>query len=232
MPTRTGPAAPPPRQRKRSADTRTGLLDAVVACLLAAGYSGTTFRAVAEHAGASVGALQHHFGTRDKMLKAVMEHLFGQLTERLAGLDVERLRSRGPAAAAAEIVATMWAFYGGSLNTAVLEIVTGSRTQTALHTQIRTLRENIVATYMRPWKALVGHSGLSRQQQTDLMQFSISTLRGLALMRLYQHDDQRFFARQLKLLTGVITHALATGSFPAAPASPVRARLATRRKTP
>lgn len=73
---------PSPTQ-ERSVITRAGLLTAVVDCLIAAGYAGTTIRAVADKAGASPGAVQHHFGTRDRMLAAAIEFLVQKL---VAGL--------------------------------------------------------------------------------------------------------------------------------------------------
>ncbi|WP_148575982.1 TetR/AcrR family transcriptional regulator [Nocardioides caldifontis] len=63
------------RQEERSAATRRALLDATVTCLAELGYVGTTSAAVAERAGLSRGAQLHHFGTRDQLLVAAVEHL-------------------------------------------------------------------------------------------------------------------------------------------------------------
>lgn len=63
------------RQQERSAATRAALLDATVACLVELGYTGTTSAAVAERAGLSRGAQLHHFGTRDQLVVAAVEHL-------------------------------------------------------------------------------------------------------------------------------------------------------------
>ena len=63
------------RQEERSAATRRVLLEATVACLVELGYTGTTSAAVAEKAGLSRGAQLHHFGTRDQLVVAAVEHL-------------------------------------------------------------------------------------------------------------------------------------------------------------
>lgn len=60
---------------ERSATTRRALLDATLACLAELGYAGTTSVAVAERAGLSRGAQLHHFGTRDQLVVAAVEHL-------------------------------------------------------------------------------------------------------------------------------------------------------------
>ena len=44
-------------------------------CLVELGYTGTTSAAVAEKAGLSRGAQLHHFGTRDRLVVAAVEHL-------------------------------------------------------------------------------------------------------------------------------------------------------------
>ncbi len=199
--------------QQRSVITRAGLLDAVIANLIEAGYGNTTVRVVADRAGTSPGAVQHHFGTRDQMITAALAHLFDTFIQRLDHLLGQTPAARGPDAEAREIVAAMWDFYGSELNVAVQEIVIGARTNPALHREITALREKIVASYMSPWKKLMAHTTLAPQQQTDLMQFAISTLRGLALIQLYKHEDQRFFNRQLKILGSVIAHAIASGSF-------------------
>lgn len=51
------------------------LLDATVECLIAGGYTGTTGLAIAKRAGLSRGAQLHHFGTRDQLVVAAVEHL-------------------------------------------------------------------------------------------------------------------------------------------------------------
>jgi AcrR family transcriptional regulator len=63
------------RQEERSATTRRVLLEATVECLAEVGYIGTTSAAVAEKAGLSRGAQLHHFGTRDQLVVAAVEHL-------------------------------------------------------------------------------------------------------------------------------------------------------------
>lgn len=63
------------RQEERSAATQRALLDAVVVCLTEKGFSGTTSEAVAQQAGFSRGAQLHHFGGRDQMVVAAVEHL-------------------------------------------------------------------------------------------------------------------------------------------------------------
>lgn len=75
------------RQADRSAGTRQALLDATVMCLVEDGYVGTTGPAIADRAGLSRGAQLHHFGTRDQLVVAAVEHL-AQMRLGVPGQDV------------------------------------------------------------------------------------------------------------------------------------------------
>ncbi|SEG96788.1 DNA-binding transcriptional regulator YbjK [Nonomuraea solani] len=47
------------------------------------GLDGARLRDVAEEAGISLGSVQHYFGTKDEMLRYVVGHLGGRVTERI-----------------------------------------------------------------------------------------------------------------------------------------------------
>jgi AcrR family transcriptional regulator len=68
-------------QAERSASTQRLLLDATVACLVELGYGGTTTSAVVERAGVSRGAQLHHYGTRQHLMGAAVEHLAARRLE-------------------------------------------------------------------------------------------------------------------------------------------------------
>ena len=61
------------------------LLVAVTDLLVAEGYEGVSVRKVAAAAGVSLGAVQHHFPTKDAMLTAAMERATRQFQARLTG---------------------------------------------------------------------------------------------------------------------------------------------------
>ena len=55
-----------------SAERRADLLAATTRVIARRGYAGTRFQDVAEEAGVAVGTLQHHFGTRSRMLSEAL----------------------------------------------------------------------------------------------------------------------------------------------------------------
>jgi AcrR family transcriptional regulator len=59
------------------------LLDAVTAVLVEEGFEGVSVRKVAARAGVSIGAVQHHFPTKDAMLAAAMDRASADFQARL-----------------------------------------------------------------------------------------------------------------------------------------------------
>ena len=62
-------------QQDRSRATRAKLLDAALVCLAELGWTASTVAVVAERAGVSRGAAQHHFPTREALFTAALEHV-------------------------------------------------------------------------------------------------------------------------------------------------------------
>ncbi len=83
------------------------LLDRVLDLLVTEGYEGISIRRVAAAAGVSIGAVQHHFATKDALLAAAMDRVSQQFQERL---DRRIAPGAGPAewlrAVADELVST------------------------------------------------------------------------------------------------------------------------------
>ncbi|GAA2037398.1 TetR/AcrR family transcriptional regulator [Pseudokineococcus marinus] len=72
------------------------LLDVVVGLLAEHGFEGLSIRRVAARAGVSIGAVQHHYPTKDALLAAAMRRVDDQVSAELAG-RVQRARTPGEA---------------------------------------------------------------------------------------------------------------------------------------
>ncbi|MGA5535253.1 TetR/AcrR family transcriptional regulator [Mycolicibacterium nivoides] len=77
------------------------MADAVLRVLVAEGFEGVSVRKVAALAELSIGAVQHHFPTKDAMLAAAMDRASGRFLARLS----ERLAAEMSAAARLEALA-------------------------------------------------------------------------------------------------------------------------------
>lgn len=117
-------------QAERSATTQRLLLDATVACLVELGYGGTTTSAVAGRAGVSRGAQLHHYGTRQRLMGAAVQHLAATRLEwvrdKAALLPDDDTRPRRALDLLAEALS-------GPLYAATLELYVAARVDLQLH---------------------------------------------------------------------------------------------------
>jgi AcrR family transcriptional regulator len=70
-------------QEERSTATRDALIRAAIDLVAERGYAAATTNLVADRAGVSRGALQHHFKSRDELIVAVMEQLRREVSFRV-----------------------------------------------------------------------------------------------------------------------------------------------------
>ncbi|MGV9413821.1 TetR/AcrR family transcriptional regulator [Nocardia sp. NPDC003693] len=69
-------ATPHEPKQDRSRATRQRLLEATIDCLAEMGWAAATVAVVAERAGVSRGAAQHHFPTREDLITAALDYMF------------------------------------------------------------------------------------------------------------------------------------------------------------
>lgn len=72
------------------------VLDAAVAVLVRDGLDGLSVRRVASEAGVSIGAVQHHYATKDALLMAAADHITNRFQVRAADLTRRALANEGP----------------------------------------------------------------------------------------------------------------------------------------
>lgn len=84
-------ARPRRTQEERRRVTRQKILDGAMRCIDRSGYSGATVVRIAEEAGVTTGALQHHFGDRHGLMLAVVRDGY----ERMVADIIDRLPSGG-----------------------------------------------------------------------------------------------------------------------------------------
>ncbi len=73
-------------QAERTAETRSKIMDAVVASIADVGFKRTTAVEITRRAGVTWGAVQHQFGDKDGILRAVLQESFDRFAARLADM--------------------------------------------------------------------------------------------------------------------------------------------------
>jgi AcrR family transcriptional regulator len=173
-------------QAERRAATRGALLDAAVACLIERGYAGTTTRLIAERAGVSPGALQHHFPSKAALMAEVRAHLTLKFAEQLlplAGLEARTIRERNE-----RILDRSWELYKGPLMQAALELMVAARTDLELRGT-----GTGASRYVTSWNEAAGPMMFpelaGRPDLLGYMETVQSTFRGLALAMIANEAD-------------------------------------------
>ncbi|MBQ0988394.1 TetR/AcrR family transcriptional regulator [Streptomyces sp. F63] len=190
-------------KQDRSRATRQRLLEAAVACLAEHGWSGSTVMVVAERAGVSRGAAQHHFPTREDLFTAAVEHVAEERSAALramlsGGTDtVPAGHEAGPGGSSAP---------GGSRTRAVVEAIvalyTGPLFRAALHLWVAASNEEQLKPRVTALEARVGRE--SHRMAVELLgadeavpgvretvQGLLDMARGLGLATLLTDDGAR-----------------------------------------
>jgi AcrR family transcriptional regulator len=175
-------------QQDRSRATRARLLEAAITSLAELGYQASTVSVVAERAGVSRGAAQHHFPTRDALFTAALEHVAQVRAE-----ELRRERAHLPGGAhpdTAAVVDLVFALFSGTLFRAALALWVAAAAEPALRDQVVPLEARIGREMHR---LLVEILGVDEQVPgvRETVQATLDLARGLGLANLLTDDSRR-----------------------------------------
>jgi AcrR family transcriptional regulator len=175
-------------QQDRSRATRRRLLEAAVECLAEVGWNGSTVSVVAERAGVSRGAAQHHFPTREDLFTAAVEHV---TAERLAAVraHADDLPAPGPLRTEA-VVGMIVRLYTGPLFRAALQLWVAAATEEPLRARIVALENHVGRESHRAAVEFLG-ADESGPGVRETVQATMDMARGLGLANLLTDDSAR-----------------------------------------
>jgi AcrR family transcriptional regulator len=180
------PARPERRTHaERSADTRARIIEAVVECIAEIGFTRTTAVEIAQRAGVTWGAVQHHFGGKDGILLAVLEDSFTRFAARFEDFPPEGLALEERVSG---FVDRAWEHFRSPHYRSTFEILLNhlaareARDEPSL--QIRML-EAMDAL----WQRVFSDAPLPRRSRIPLERYTIAVLSGLASGRVLQGAD-------------------------------------------
>jgi AcrR family transcriptional regulator len=174
-------------QQDRSRATRARLLEAAITCLAELGYHASTVAVVAERAGVSRGAAQHHFPTRDDLFTAAMEHVTHVRAEELRR-ELDELPGGRPSTA--DVVDLTFSLYSGSLFRAALALWVAASAEPALRDQIVPLEARIGREIHRVVVDLLDVDERAPGVR-ETVQATLDLARGLGLANLLTDDSRR-----------------------------------------
>jgi AcrR family transcriptional regulator len=191
--TSSGTAVERAPKQDRSRATRRRLLEAAVSCLAERGWSGSTVSVVAERAGVSRGAAQHHFPTREDLFTAAVEYV---AEERSTALRALRPRGR------TEVVAV----YTGPLFRAALHLWVAASNEPQLGGRVTELEARVGRETHRIAVELLA-ADESRPGVRETVQGLLDMARGLGLANLLTDDGprrERVVAQWAEILDGAL----------------------------
>jgi AcrR family transcriptional regulator len=173
-----------PKQHRTRA-TRQRLLAAAVACLAEHGWTGSTVTVVAERAGVSRGAAQHHFPTREALFTAAVAHVAEERSTALRALVPE-----GPSGDRRAVVSALVDLSTGPLFRAALHLWVAASNEEQLRPQVTELEARVGHETHRIAVELLG-ADESRPGVRETVQGLLDMARGLGLANLLTDDRTR-----------------------------------------
>lgn len=171
-------------KQDRSRATRQRLLEAAVSCLAEHGWAGSTVAVVAERAGVSRGAAQHHFPTREDLFTAAVEYVTEQRSTAIRALFPEGAADRRA------VVAALVDLYTGPLFRAALQLWVAASNEDQLRPRVTELEAKVGRETHRIAVELLG-ADESRPGARETVQGLLDMARGLGLANVLTDDGAR-----------------------------------------
>ncbi len=169
-------------QEERRAKTRASLLKAALAVLRDEGYANLTITKVANRAGYTNGAMQHHFPARDDLVLALLDEVYPVLEISFDSLLQEKL---GLGARMQRAVDIYWRVYSEPEYLAVWDISLGARGEEKLWKEVRRYQQHISQHIRSEFLRLFARERLTPSGADLVVSVVVSALRGLAFQRLF-----------------------------------------------
>ncbi|WP_329251955.1 TetR/AcrR family transcriptional regulator [Streptomyces sp. NBC_01478] len=197
----TAPGAVDRRPKQdRSRATRQRLLEAAVSCLAEHGWAGSTVSVVAERAGVSRGAAQHHFPTREDLFTAAVEYVAEERSTALRALFPDGAEDRRV------VVEALVDLYTGPLFRAALHLWVAASNEDQLRPRVTELEAKVGRETHRIAVDLL-RADESKPGARETVQGLLDMARGLGLANLLT-DDRGRRERVVAQWAALLEHAL------------------------
>ncbi len=164
-------------QAERRSSTRTALLEATIASLVALGFARTTTTEVCRRAGLSQGALFVHFATKAGLVAAAAEHLFAEL--------IADYRARFAAIPAggdrvAASIDTLWQIFSQPRIHAAFALYEAARTDAELAARLAPVVARHAANLREEARAVLPEAA-ALPRFDELVDLAVNAMQGLSL---------------------------------------------------
>ena len=176
-------------QEDRSRATKEKLLGATIEVLLRVGYSGLTMKEVATASEVSNGALMHHYTTKAELVVAATAMVYDEAIVR--GQRIAQTADAAEKPVEGFITDCLSVYFDWPF-LAALESIVVARTDTELMSKILPVMERYRVTCDDIWMAVFKKAGIPVKRARVLLNLSLNLVRGMALNRVWRHDDPHY----------------------------------------
>src|SRR5215813_9776534 len=176
-------------QAERTEATRTRILKAAAELIRRRGYARFRAADVAVEAGLSRGAQLHHFPTKDSLVVATLEYVFGQaqIVSRRRAAAVNRPRDLIEA-----VIADAREFFFSEHFMVAIDIVLSTSTDQAVRKQILDISRKARRPVEAAWAEALVAGGVPAAVAADIVALTLGVVRGMALRTLWDNDPKWF----------------------------------------
>lgn len=162
------------RQAQKARETREKILNAVISIIQEGGFGSASSSKIAERAGVTWGAVQHHYGSKEDILRAIMDLSHDRF---IALTSDQSIRQGSMADRVERFVDAMWAHYQGDLYFAAMEILLASRGLSQVQESIMGMRDSL----LKMMRETFPHSKIADDEIIEALIFTHCVLTGLTI---------------------------------------------------
>ena len=190
------------RQALKSKKTRDKIIQSAISLIKEGGFSAASASRIAERAGITWGAAQHHFGSKDDILDTVMAISHEKFTELMAS---PKLRQGSIADRVNLFVDQMWRHYQDDVYLAAMEILLASRNTDQQRNAPIAIFEPSAREHIKTLRSIFFDSSLADDQIQEALIFIHCFLTGLTIEKVLETEvrnvDRHIRRSKLMLLT-------------------------------
>lgn len=190
MPSSPGHAGRRPRsQSERSQTTQRKIIESAMRLLEEVGFQQTSLQEIARGADVTLGAVQHQFGSRQTLMEKVVDEVLAPLSAVGQAWPTDAL-SLPLEARAREFVQRVWhEVYGRPSYVGAWSLFFGCKTTPELFQRIDDQRAEYDPKYFAHFVSVFPEIASHQAEPEHFAAVVFATLRGLAVMRLFQVDE-------------------------------------------
>src|SRR5512139_2995946 len=198
-------------QAERSEETRERVIKAAIQCIAEYGYKHASVTRIAQRSGVSWGGIQHHFGTKDAIIQALLDHALDEFlidSRRISSVD-DKLENRVKV-----MVEGAWRLVNRPGFLAFFEITLSHRHEPPRRNPALRYRARVWNVIIAAWDHLFGHLKLSQEQIELARRMTFTALGGMVIESIMRTDSPSFEAplavlqeNLLRLLSTASAHA-------------------------